>query len=48
MTRDYRPAYQRVLDDLQERIAAGDLKPGDMVPSEGELAEEHGISRGSV
>jgi GntR family transcriptional regulator len=39
------PAYRRVGDDLAARIRSGDLVSGAKMPSERELAVEHGISR---
>lgn len=39
------PAYRRVGDVLVARIRSGELAPGARVPSERELATEHGISR---
>ena len=36
------------VDEIQSRILSGQLKPGDKLPPERELAETMGISRGSV
>ncbi|MDL5157686.1 FadR/GntR family transcriptional regulator [Actinomycetospora termitidis] len=41
-------AYRRMVDDIESRIAAGDLRPGDRLPSERELVEHYGIARSSV
>src|SRR5690349_20416259 len=38
------PAYQKIQDSIRERIDAGDLKPGDAVASERELARLHRVS----
>jgi len=38
------PAYQRIQGAIRERIDAGELKPGDAVNSERELAKIHGVS----
>jgi GntR family transcriptional regulator len=38
------PAYKRIQYALQERIAAGELQPGDAVPSERELARAYDVS----
>src|SRR5690349_18119439 len=38
------PAYQRIQSAIRERIDAGELKPGDAVTSERELAKIHGVS----
>lgn len=34
-------AYERIADALRESIRAGDLSPGDRLPAETKLAEEH-------
>ena len=36
---------QRVVAGLKDKILAGDLPPGDKLPSEAELIEEFGVSR---
>lgn len=36
------------VDEMQARILSGELRPGDRLPPERELAEQMGISRGSV
>ena len=38
------PAYQRIQGTIRQQIEAGDLKPGDAVASERELARMHGVS----
>src|SRR5258708_9321950 len=38
------PAYQRIQGAIRERIDAGELKPGDAVASERELAKIHKVS----
>jgi len=38
------PAYQKIQGTIRERIDAGDLKPGDAVASERELARLHRVS----
>ncbi len=40
--------FQRVVDHVRNAIAAGELKPGDRLPSERELVEKFGIGRASV
>lgn len=42
------PAYRRIAADLQRAIAAGDLAPGDSLPSEATLTREYGVSRGTA
>src|SRR5260370_28603514 len=43
-TRSDAPAYRRIQQALQKRIEAGELQPGDAVPSERELARNHDVS----
>lgn len=40
--------YEQIADDLRQRITSGDLRPGDDVPTEGELAARWRTSRGPV
>ncbi|SFR91891.1 transcriptional regulator, GntR family [Agromyces sp. CF514] len=40
--------YKLIADDLRERIASGQLAPGDDVPTEAELAELWRTSRGPI
>jgi len=42
------PLYQQLYEILRTRIAAGDLKPGDLVPPESELTRSYGVSRITV
>ncbi|MFJ1974249.1 GntR family transcriptional regulator [Streptomyces sp. NPDC087903] len=39
---------QEIADSLRERIRGGDLKAGDRLPTQAELAEEFGVERGTV
>jgi GntR family transcriptional regulator len=39
------PRYHQLKEILREKIRAGELKPGDLIPSERELSETYGISR---
>ncbi|OIJ64826.1 GntR family transcriptional regulator [Streptomyces mangrovisoli] len=39
---------QEIADTLRERIRAGDLKVGDRLPTQAELADEFGVERGAV
>ncbi|MET9087237.1 GntR family transcriptional regulator [Streptomyces sp. NPDC004237] len=39
---------QEIADTLRERIRTGDLKVGDRLPTQAELAEEFGVERGAV
>ena len=43
-----RKAYEQVADQLLKMINSGELKPGDRLPSEAELAAELGVSRTTV
>lgn len=45
---DSPPAYLRIAADIRARIAAGDLRPGDKVPSTAKLAEQYGLNPTSV
>ncbi|MFD4502061.1 GntR family transcriptional regulator [Streptomyces sp. NPDC058457] len=40
--------HQEIADTLRKRIRAGDLKAGDRLPTQAELAEEFGVERGTV
>lgn len=44
----FKPLYQQVKDLLIERLIGGYWKPGDLLPSEFQLAEELGVSQGTV
>jgi GntR family transcriptional regulator len=39
------PAYAQIEDRVVEAVSAGDLRPGDRLPPERELAEQIGVSR---
>ncbi|MFH8221372.1 winged helix-turn-helix domain-containing protein [Streptomyces sp. NPDC018057] len=43
-----RRSPQEIADTLRERIRAGELRPGDRLPTQAELAEEFGVERGAV
>jgi GntR family transcriptional repressor for pyruvate dehydrogenase complex len=40
--------YERIVSQIEQRFEAGDLKVGDQLPSERELAEQFGVSRTAV
>jgi len=42
------PAYYRLAEDIRAKIESGDLKPGDMLPSETQLARQYEVSRMTV
>lgn len=44
----FKPLYQQVKDLLIERLIGGYWKPGDLLPSEMQLAGELGVSQGTV
>lgn len=43
-----RPLYQKVREQLKQQIVRGFWKPGDVLPTEPELAEQYGVSAGTV
>lgn len=43
-----RQSPQEIADALRDRIRSGDLRPGDRLPTQAELAEEFGVERGAV
>lgn len=43
-----RAAYRQIISGITSMVADGDLKPGDRLPSERELAVTLGVSRGTV
>lgn len=54
MPQTYKPVkprerlYRDIVDQIQELIVAGDLRPGDRLPAERQLAEQFGVSRTAV
>lgn len=42
------PVYYRLAEDIKRQIESGELKDGDMIPTEGQLGEMYGISRMTV
>lgn len=43
-----KPLYQQVKQHLVHRVITGEWKPGHLLPSETKLAEEYGLSQGTV
>ncbi|MGW1948822.1 GntR family transcriptional regulator, partial [Streptomyces sp. NPDC001940] len=43
-----RSSPQEIADVLRERIKAGELRAGERLPTQAELAEEFGVERGAV
>ncbi|MFF3503557.1 winged helix-turn-helix domain-containing protein [Streptomyces sp. NPDC003247] len=41
-------SYREVADELRARIRAGELRPGQRMPTQAKLAEEFGVERGTV
>src|SRR5215470_14882043 len=46
-SRDPRPAYQQIADDLRAAIKDGRLQPGDRLPTEREHAGRYGVAVGT-
>lgn len=42
------PLYYQLVEDIRDRIRAGEYKPGQQLPGERELSEQYGISRMTV
>ena len=40
--------YQEIVDQIQQQILSGALKPGDQIPAERDLADRFGVSRTAV
>jgi len=40
--------YERIVNQIEQRIESGDLKVGDQLPSEHELAEQFAVSRTAI
>jgi DNA-binding GntR family transcriptional regulator len=38
------PDYQRIANDIRGKITAGELKPGDRLPSISQLQKQYGVS----
>ncbi|MDE2050760.1 MAG: GntR family transcriptional regulator [Gammaproteobacteria bacterium] len=47
-TPGYRPLYRQVYDIVVRRVAQGDWRPGEALPSEQSLARELGVSQGTM
>jgi len=42
------PAYQQIFDAIEHQIVSGGLAPGDLLPSELDLARQFGVNRSTV
>ena len=45
---DATPLYAQLASILRDQIQSGELRPRDPVPSELQLQQRHGVSRGTV
>ncbi|GGK60021.1 hypothetical protein Ppa06_26230 [Planomonospora parontospora subsp. parontospora] len=45
---DPTPLWEQLAAILRERIRSGDLEPRQVLPSESQLQQEHGVARGTV
>lgn len=45
---NFTPFYEQIMNSIKADIAAGQLKPGDRLPSTRLLAEKYGHSQGTV
>src|SRR5690349_4391966 len=43
-----RGTYRQIAAELRRLVARGELRPGDLVPSELALAQRHSVSRGTA
>ena len=44
----FSPLYQQIRELITKSLASGEWRPGDLIPSESELAERFGVSQGTV
>ncbi len=42
------PSYQRIADDIRNKIKSGELSPGDQLPSMRELQEQYDVGHTAV
>jgi DNA-binding GntR family transcriptional regulator len=45
---DPTPLYEQLAAILRQMIKSGELHPRDPLPSESQLQQEHGVSRGTI
>ena len=48
MQTDKRLKYHDLVEELRDKILSGQIRPGEKLPSENELAAAHAISRQTV
>jgi GntR family transcriptional regulator len=46
--KDFRPAYQKIIDDISDDILTGVYTKGDVVPTQAQLAQMYSVSRITV
>lgn len=42
------PSFRRIVNEIAEKIKNGELVPGDKLPSTSKLADQYGVSTGTV
>jgi DNA-binding GntR family transcriptional regulator len=45
LTKDSKPLYSLIVDELKKQISSGDYKPEDQLPTEADLGARFGVSR---
>lgn len=45
---DPTPLWEQLAAVLRQKIQSGDLQPRDPLPSESQLEQDHGVSRGTI
>ncbi|MBC7320576.1 GntR family transcriptional regulator, partial [bacterium] len=45
---DFLPIYAKIAETLRNEIKSGNFKPGDQLPTEGELCRLYNVSRGTI
>lgn len=46
--RSYTPKYIQVAEDVRDRITAGEFRPGDYLPSEGDIAHDYEVNQATA
>lgn len=44
----WQPVYQRIAEDIRNRVMTGEYEPGQQIPTEHELAGRYGVARATV
>jgi GntR family transcriptional regulator len=42
------PSFKRIVNEIAQKIKDGELAPGEKLPSTAQLAEQYGVSTGTV